>query len=154
MQNGSALNESFRFNGMARGCSPWSEDGHLLTFRWSQEWIEQCGVTTNGCALSSSYRAWQRIVALRPVWPRQCAAMPTWSICSSTRPSFVPTSIPSAPKKSGSQEIGQSRGGLTTFLHRSDRRYPADLGADQGSTRPIHRGRLGSLQPTQPSHVR
>lgn len=50
-------------------------------------------------------------------WRRPCKTMPTWSICSSTRPSFAPTSIPPAPKKRGQQEIGSSRGGLTTKLH-------------------------------------
>jgi hypothetical protein len=37
-----------------------------------------------------------------------------WSICSSTRPSCVPTRT--APKKAGQQQIGHSRGGLTTKL--------------------------------------
>ena len=50
-------------------------------------------------------------------WPLQCVMMPIWSTCSSTPPLFVPTSILSAPKKAGGQEIGRSRGGLTTKLH-------------------------------------
>ena len=33
------------------------------------------------------------------VWPRQYAVMPIWSICSSTPPLFVPTSILRVPKK-------------------------------------------------------
>lgn len=41
----------------------------------------------------------------------------TWSTCSSIRPSCAPTSTAPAPKKAGSQEIGRSRGGLTTKLH-------------------------------------
>ena len=32
---------------------------------------------------------------------REKVVMPTWNNCSSIRPSFVPTSIPLAPKKSG-----------------------------------------------------
>ena len=47
-------------------------------------------------------------------WLPRCAAMPIWSTCSSTRPSCAPTSILPAPKKVGQQEIGRSRGGLTT----------------------------------------
>ena len=47
-------------------------------------------------------------------WRRHCKVMPTWNICPSTRPSCVPTSIRPAPKKAGQQEIGRSRGGLTT----------------------------------------
>jgi transposase len=43
--------------------------------------------------------------------------MLTWNICSSIPPSSAPTSILPAPKKAGSQEIGRSRGGLTTKLH-------------------------------------
>lgn len=49
--------------------------------------------------------------------PRPCAVTLTWSTCSSIRPSCAPTSTAPAPKKAGSQEIGRSRGGLTTKLH-------------------------------------
>jgi transposase len=38
-------------------------------------------------------------------------------VSSSIPPSSAPTSILPAPKKAGSQEIGRSRGGLTTKLH-------------------------------------
>lgn len=51
------------------------------------------------------------------VWPRPCGAMRTWSACSLTPRSYVPTSIRQAPKKAGFQEIDRSRGGLTTKLH-------------------------------------
>ena len=43
--------------------------------------------------------------------------MPIWNVCLSTQRLFVPTSILPAPKKAGGQEIGRSRGGLTTKLH-------------------------------------
>lgn len=43
--------------------------------------------------------------------------MQTWSNYSLIPPLFVPTSIRQAPEKSGSQEIGRSRGGLTAKLH-------------------------------------
>ena len=48
---------------------------------------------------------------------RCCVATLIWSIRSSTQPSFVPTSILLAPKKTGGQEIGRLCGGLTTKLH-------------------------------------
>ena len=43
--------------------------------------------------------------------------MPTWSTCSSIPRLSVPISILPAPKKTGSQEIGRSRGDLSTKLH-------------------------------------
>lgn len=47
----------------------------------------------------------------------RCKVTLTWSSYLSTRPSCVPTSTLRAPKKTGDQEIGRSRGGLTTKLH-------------------------------------
>jgi hypothetical protein len=49
--------------------------------------------------------------------PTPCRVTLTWSSSSSTQPLCVPTSILPAPKKAGGQEIGRSRGWLTTKLH-------------------------------------
>jgi hypothetical protein len=92
-------------------------------------------------------------------WRRHCKAMPTWSICSSTRPSCVPTRIPSASKKSRAtgnrsfagrtDDQAACRGGCLGQsaadhpLGRADRRHRAGHGVDSGSASPVHCGRQG-----------
>ena len=78
--------------------------------------------------------------------------MPTWSISvARLDPRSYPRAFRRRPKKAKSQEIGRSRGRLTTKLPvavaalDNPRWVILSVGqiADQGSTRRIHRGRLG-----------
>lgn len=93
------------------------------------------------------------------VWLTCWVAMPTWNNCSSTPPSFVPTNILLAPKKSGQSRhrpfarrtdnqaacgrrcAGQSVAGDP--LGRADRRYRLRYGTDQTSAESGCGGRQG-----------
>lgn len=111
---------------------------------------------TGTVRMSASHAGARRVSG--SAWPWQCAMVPTWSTCSSTPPFFAPTSILPVPKKARGQEIGLSRGGLTTKLHvavdalgkqfrhslgRTGRRHCTGHRADQGSACGLHRGRQG-----------
>jgi hypothetical protein len=92
--------------------------------------------------------------------PQPFVAMPTWSTCSSTQPSSVPTNTPLVPNKGGRSEdrplarrtdhqtarcrrcIGQTA--ARHSLRRSDCRYRLCLGTDRESAGSRRGGRQGA----------